>query len=142
MLVFKVIPNKLSKQLENQFPQLKSRDCDFDEFDYVARVCIFDHFLDANEAMELIDYVSAEERAERDLKWSALYDALLQSFDVYLVKYRSRKVVFKALRSAEFINVTTSHAGVSWVCQCYHSVFRALVSTILGRYTPDTLSKS
>ncbi len=119
MRVFKVIPNKLSKQLENQFPQLKSRDCDLDEFNYVARVCIFDHFLDANEAMELIDYVSAEERAERDLKWSALYDALLQSFDVYLVKYRSRKVVFKAPRSAELLklrlNMLESAGYVSFI---------------------------
>ncbi len=105
MRAFKVIPKKLSKQLEEQFPQLKSSDCDLDGFNYDARVCIFDHFLDGDEANELLDNVPMQERHNRDLKWSAFYEALSLNFDVYMVKYRSRKVVFKAPKSSQLLKL-------------------------------------
>ncbi|MBQ4862398.1 hypothetical protein J8L98_11920 [Pseudoalteromonas sp. MMG013] len=103
MRAFKVIPRKQTKQLELQFPQLKCSDCGLDDFNYDARVCVFDHFLDGDEANELLENISKEERNKRDLKWSALYKVLSQDFDVYMVKYRSEKLVFKAPRSAELL---------------------------------------
>lgn len=103
MRAFKVLPIKRSKELEAQFPQLKSNDCDLNDFNYDARVCIFDRFLDGDEADELLDNISKEERIKRDLKWSALYDILSRNFDIYMVKYRSEKLVFKAPRSSELL---------------------------------------
>ena len=103
MRTFKVISSKKSEQLEMQFPQLKSRDCDLDDFNYDARICIFDRFLDGDEAYELLDNVSKEERVRRDFKWSAFYEALSKNFDIYMVKYRSEKLVFKAPRSSKLL---------------------------------------
>ncbi|MGI2171472.1 hypothetical protein ACROAE_14985 [Shewanella sp. MF05960] len=103
MRTFKVMNLKESEKLHNQFPQLKNKDCDLEDFPFNARVCIFDHFLNYNEAIELIDNVSKVERIQRDLRWSKLYQLIIQEFDVYMVKYRGGKVIFKAPRSPELL---------------------------------------
>ena len=107
MRAFKIISSEESEKLKKQFPQLLDRQCDLEDFNFNARVCIFDHYLDVDEAKKLLDNISLAERKKRDLKWSALYQILSEKFDVYMVKYKKNKLVFKAPRS--------HHLLITWI---------------------------
>ncbi len=103
MRAFKIIKSIESEKLKEQFPELLDRECDLEDFKYNSRVCVFDHFLDVDEAKLLLDNISIEERKIRDLKWSALYQILSENFDIYMVKYRKNELLFKAPRTPDLL---------------------------------------
>jgi hypothetical protein len=105
MRAFKVISLKDSKKLQSQFSQFLVQCDEYEEgFNHCSRICVFDHFLNADEAHKLLDNVSKEERIKRDIKWSALYKAISYKFETYMLKYRSEKLMFKAPKSSELLH--------------------------------------
>ncbi|BCE00454.1 hypothetical protein [Marinicellulosiphila megalodicopiae] len=98
MRSFKGVDLKTTQNLRKQFPQLIDRLCD-DGFNYDSRVCIFDHFLNAQEAVELMDKVSLEERTKRDASWHKFYEAIVNNFDIFIIKYAREKLIFKSPRN-------------------------------------------
>ncbi|MEL0639538.1 hypothetical protein V6260_02830 [Pseudoalteromonas aliena] len=104
MRAFKVINLKKENKLKSQFSQFLVPYLEYEEgFNHFSRICVFDHFLDSEEAIKLIDNISKEERINRDIKWSALYKAISNKFDIYMLKYRSGKLIFKEPRSSELL---------------------------------------
>lgn len=103
MRAFKIISKQKEKELKEQFSQFLVPYEYEEEFKHFSRICVFDHFLDAKEAVELLDKVSNEERIKRDKKWSALYEGISDKFETYMLKYRSKRLMFKEPKSPELL---------------------------------------
>lgn len=99
MRTFKIINNATQKRIENIFPQLKDMDFEETEFINTKSICIFDHYLNNDEAISLLDNVSRDEKIRRIEIWNKFYENICSKFECYLVKYKKNKVLFKEPRS-------------------------------------------
>lgn len=130
MRAFHVINKTRTLQLQRQFAPLSTPDGDLTDFPYQARISVFDHYLNAAEALELMDRVTVRECQARAQIWAGFYQALSVSFEVYLVKYRQRRVIFKQPRSPALLSQRLSIMDTAGVlslvlptCGCWYQQY-------------------
>lgn len=94
---FKSIDRKTTKSLFKQFPKINKCDRDFDLVMNAARITIFDHYLNEDEAINLLDNIDSTERYRRDEVWKEFNKSLTISSPCYYVKWvkSPQRVLFK-----------------------------------------------
>lgn len=100
MGAFRSIKRSQALVLAKAYPQLRSSELGTDAFPNVVRICIFDRYLDAGEAIELIDNVSPSERERRNHIWRNFNEMLVNQTRCFSFKWRSRtRPIFREPKS-------------------------------------------
>jgi len=94
---FRSINRKTTLSLFKQFPKITKCDGDFDLVMNAARITIFDHYLNVEEVVNLLDNVDSIERYRRDEIWRTFNKLLVTSSPCYYVKWvkSPQRLLFK-----------------------------------------------
>ena len=94
---FRSTARKTTPSLFKQFPKITKCDRDFDLVMNAARITVFDHYLNAEEAIDLLDNVDSTERNRRDDVWRTFNKLLVTSSSCYYVKWvkSPQRLLFK-----------------------------------------------
>ena len=133
MRTFRSIPRKKQQQLVRQFSAIKNPDFEDHHFNYSVRICIFDHWLDREEALELFDNVSAEEQLRRNEIWKS-FNKEISQFESYLVKFRGQRLILKEPRSREGLINRLNET----ICENYQSLIFPELKAFYMQYWDET----